>query len=60
VPPLAGGLQSTNLLTLNNMDKLISGLLACAMVVKMIGVPLLLIIILLIIALLFLKAAGKK
>jgi hypothetical protein len=42
------------------MEKLISGLLACAMVVKMIGVPLLLIIILLLIALLFLKSAGKK
>jgi hypothetical protein len=58
VPPLAGGLQSINLFTI--MDKLISGLLACAMVVKMIGVPLLMIIILLLIALLFLKAAGKK
>jgi hypothetical protein len=42
------------------MEKLISGLLACAMVVKMIGVPILLILILLIIAVLFLKAAGKK
>jgi hypothetical protein len=42
------------------MEKLISGLLGCAIVVKIIGVPLLLIIILLIIALLFLKSAGKK
>jgi hypothetical protein len=42
------------------MDKSISGLLACSIIVSILGVPLIIIIIALAIALLFLKTIAKK
>jgi hypothetical protein len=55
---MAGGFKPTNLYQI--MEKLISAILAVSIIIKVLGVPLLLILILLFIALLFVKVVFKN